>query len=284
MEGVANGASSPPGFGVRFTSAIVGFSGATLATASWISGAIFGVYILAFYLGAAPAGDLGRWNRTLPRLYEPGDPFATLAIGAHLAVGAIVLLLGPIQLIGPLRRAWPSLHRWLGRLYVLAAGLAGAGGLGFILTQGTIGGAPMNLGFGLYGALMILAAVQTYRHARARRVAEHRRWAIRLFALAIGSWLYRMDYGFWLLIANGAGHAHGFTGWFDVLMAFFFYIPNLIVAELFLRARRTRAHPILSALGALVLVAATGFVSLGTYYFTLYYWGPGIIGAPPPAR
>lgn len=135
----------------------------------------------------------------------------------------------------------------------------------------------MDVGFGLYGVLTLLAAVQTYRYARARRLEAHRAWSLRLFALAIGSWLYRMDYGFWLLLTDGWGHTLDFRGPFDRVMAFFFYLPNLVVAELFIRARRGVASPALRFAAAGVLLGATGFVLLGTYFFTLYLWGPAIV-------
>src|SRR3546814_12063134 len=99
----------------------------------------------------------------------------------------MLLLLGPIQLIGPVRRAVPRLHRWLGRLYVGAAALAGVGGLGFIIVKGTIGGPLMDVGFGLYGALMILCAERAFTLGRQRRFDAHRAWALRLFALTVGS-------------------------------------------------------------------------------------------------
>jgi hypothetical protein len=253
------------------------WSGAGLVAASWASAACFGLYILAFYLGAIPAGHLEQWNENLPGLYSKGNFTALLAMTAHLGTGAIILILGPVQLIASVRKRWPAVHRWLGRIYVCVAGVAGLGGLGFILSKGTIGGAAMDAGFALYGALMAIAAEEAYRHTRARRFEQHRVWAIRLFALAIGSWLYRMDYGFWLLAANGVGHTHHFRGPFDVVMSFFFYLPNLALAELFLRARRLPRHGAIYLSAGMVLNVATLFVVVGTYYFVRYYWGPGIV-------
>ncbi|MBC9033437.1 DUF2306 domain-containing protein [Sphingomonas sp. JC676] len=246
-----------------------------LVTACWFSSALFGAYILAFYGGTA-ASDPSRWNESLPRLHEAATPLANLAIGAHFATGGILLLLGPIQLIGGVRRAMPAFHRWLGRLYVLAAAIAGAAGLAFILAKGTVGGTPMNLGFGLYGALMVTAAGLTFVHARARRLEQHRAWAIRLFALAIGSWLYRMEYGFWFLVAGKIGHTSAFSGWFDMVMAFFFYLPNLAVAEFFIRARRTAPGTPIRAAAALLLLGASAFILLATWVFAKNYWLPGI--------
>ena len=220
---------------------------------------------------------MDQWNQNLPGLYEKGNTVSWLAMAAHLTTGAVILLLGPVQLIGAVRRRWPRMHRWLGRLYVFTAGVAGLGGLGFIASKGTIGGGVMDAGFGLYGALMVCGALEAYRYARARRFDAHRAWAIRLFALAIGSWLYRMDYGFWLIAAHRLGHTSNFRGPFDVVMCFFFYLPNLVLAELFLRSRETRVHPVLRLSTGVVLNAATAFVVVGTYYFLRYYWGPSIL-------
>ena len=96
-------------------------------------------------------------------------------------------------------------------------------------------------------------------------------------ALAIGSWLYRMDYGFWLTATHGLGHTHQFRGPFDVWMSFFFYVRNLMLAELYLRARRLPSHFAFRLSAAIVLNLASAIVLLGTYYFTRYYWRPGIL-------
>lgn len=248
-----------------------------LVAASWLSAAIFGIYILAFYLGAVPSRQMEQWNGNLPGIYEPGHPIALIGIGVHFVMGGIILLLGPVQLIGSLRLRRPALHHWVGRIYVTASGVAGLGGLGFILSKGTIGGPVMNVGFSLYGALMVVAAFAAYRAARHRQFWVHRAWAIRLFALAIGSWLYRMDYGFWLTATHGAGHTHDFHGTFDAVMSFFFYVPNLILAELFIHARQKSSQSILRLSTAAILNLATLLVVTGTYYFTRYYWGPSIL-------
>jgi hypothetical protein len=175
-----------------------------------------------------------------------------------------------------LRSRYPAVHRWIGRVYVTAAFLAGVGGLTFIVAKGTIGGATMDVGFGIYGVLTAAAAIETYRHARVRRLDIHRAWAMRLFALAIGSWRYRMEYGFWLL-AGGVGHVNDFSGPFDKFMAFFFYVPNLFVAEALIRSRRTSMSTTAQWTASVAFNGATLFLLLGTYFFTKFYWGPAIL-------
>ncbi len=224
------------------------------------------------------SGTLTDWNKHLAGLYEPEKLFATLGIGLHFLAGAILLALGPVQFVGAIRSNFPALHRWIGRVYTVAAFHIGAGGLIFIAFKGTVGGTPMNIGFGLYGALMVLASVQTMRKAMMRDFAAHRAWAIRLFALAIGSWLYRMDYGFWMPLTGGAGHTKSFDGAFDIVMSFFFYIPNLAVAELFIRKPRLRAGLRHTAWHGPCAFAARPFSwPSATYYFTRFHWGPAIL-------
>ncbi|WP_454830883.1 DUF2306 domain-containing protein [Pseudoxanthomonas wuyuanensis] len=249
------------------------WSARLLVATSWIGGAVFAAYIVVFFGGVAVGGAGERWNESLPGLYDASAPMAIGAIGAHFVAGAVLLLLGPIQLIGGVRRSVPRLHRWLGRVYVVSAGLAGLGGLVFILVKGTVGGRVMDVGFGLYGALMVLCASMAFVDARAGRYEQHRAWAIRLFALTVGSWLYRMEYGTWFLLAGGLGTGRGFTGWFDMVMAFFFYVPNLVIAEYFIRSRRKERGALVNLGSAGLLLAASVFVMAVTWIFTNGAWG-----------
>jgi hypothetical protein len=268
----------------RWSAQLLHLSSLLLVTTVWISAALFGLYILAYYASALYQGDMARWNQVLPRLYEQTTTAATTGIGLHFAAGGVILILGSIQLVDAVRVRFPAIHHWIGRVYVVACIFAAVGGLAFILMKGTIGGSAMNVGFGLYGLLMLIAAVATYRYAVVGDMARHRAWALRLYALAIGSWLYRIEYGFWVMLTDGLGHTKTFDGWFDRFMAFFFYLPNLLVVEVFVRASHRRAAPIARIAGSFVLLAATTFLVIGTYYFTLYYWGPAIINWITGAR
>jgi hypothetical protein len=250
-----------------------------LVATSWIGGGVFAAYIVLFFGGVALGGDGERWNESLPGLFDARTPLATVAIGAHFAAGAVLLLLGPVQLIGRVRRNVPALHRWLGRIYVVSAGLAGLGGLAFILVRGTVGGLVMDVGFGVYGALMVLCASMAFVQARAGRFDQHRAWAIRLFALTVGSWLYRMEYGTWFLLAGGLGTGRGFTGWFDMVMAFFFYVPNLVIAEYLIRSRGKAHGALVNAGSAALLCTASAFVLAVTWVFANGAWGKRMASA-----
>ena len=237
--------------------------GVVLVTLLCVSGLQFVLYIALTYIARLFDGDLQWWNNGfLPGLYSPENPGATGSIGLHFVTGAVVMVLGCVQLVPPIRTRWPVIHRWVGRLYVATALLTALGGLGFIVLQRTAGGIMMDIGFGLYGLLMVLSAVQTIRHARARNFDRHLAWAVRLFALVIASWLYRMEYGLSNLLEFG-GRTADFRGWFDLTMDFFFYLPNLAIAALYLQARRAGSSTAMrsTAVAALllsVIVVATG--------------------------
>ena len=248
-----------------------------LVATVWVSAFLFGVYILAFYAFALLDGDLTQWNDVLPDLYEVGEPMATAGIGLHFAAGGLILILGSIQLINAVRDRFPKVHRWLGRVYVVASIFTAVGGLTFIVVSGTVGGTVMNIGFTLYGILTLLCAIQTIRHARSGRFKTHQHWSWRLYALAIGSWLYRIEYGFWFLFTGRLGHNDTFTGWFDHIMSFWFFIPNLLVVEWMIRNQNKSLATNWRWISSLFCVVATAFLLLGTYFFSKMLWLPIII-------
>ncbi len=253
------------------------FSSRTLLAVVWLSSLLFGLYILANYAAAYSDNDLQRWNDVLPEIYLPGQPAASIGIGIHFAAGGLILLLGGLQLIGSIRSRFPVFHRWTGRVYVVLSLLAAAGGLSFIVIRGTVGGPVMNIGFAGYGIAMFICAIQTMRYAMAREFTTHQVWAWRLYALAIGSWLYRMDYGLWLALTNWVGHTDDFRGWFDYAMAFFFYVPNLIIVEFMIRSRGKPENRGLQTSTAVVMIMASGVLIFATYTFARVSWVPAIV-------
>lgn len=243
----------------------------------WISLSLFGLYIFIFYLGNGITGRGLEWNQKLPGLFETNEMLPTGGISLHFVAGGILLILGFIQLSHYVRQRFAWFHRILGRIYIAASLLAGIGGLTFIFAHGTIGGLVMDIGFAGYGILMITAAIQTLRFAKRGEFSNHHIWALRLFSLAIASWLYRMDYGFWFFFTNGWGHTKDFHGCFDQFMAFFFYLPNLYVAGLIARSKSQSLSLIYQYIGGSLLVCVNVFIIVGTYIFLSRSWWPAIL-------
>ncbi|MEO1704214.1 MAG: DUF2306 domain-containing protein [Pseudomonadota bacterium] len=170
------------------------------------------------------------------------DVGATLSIYVHMVLGGLLTLLAPLQLSQAVRARRPVLHRANGRLVGTLAIITGLTGLYYIARQGTIGGPWMNVGFAIYGALLILAAAQTLRFA-VRRDARHAAWAGRLIILALASFFYRVQYTIWAIIAGEAGMEPDFSGAFDRVMVFGFYVPWLILYEVVRLRRGPRPVP-----------------------------------------
>ncbi len=97
---------------------------------------------------------------------------------------------------------------------------------------------------------------------RAKRFDLHRAWAIRLFAMVLGSWIFDLEYRAWSDLTGGIGVGKDNTfGPFDYALLYLFFVPNLLVAEFFIRNRhkrialpRTLKWPALTTLGIVALV------------------------------
>ena len=247
-----------------------------LITVVWTSCALFALKILVYYGGDILHGKPEDWNKGLPGLYDENYPISNSGIGFHFFAGAIILILGSIQLIEGIRIRYINIHRWIGRVYVIACIISAIGGLLFIFLKGTIGGPVMNIGFTGYGLAMLLCAILTIKFARAKQIDKHRAWAIRLYSLAIASWLYRQQYGIVFMLGLDWPQ-QDFRGVFDYIMNFFFYIPNLFVAEFFIRAIYKNFPKWALYTGMVILLLITVLLAviayLGNYRFVTWLFG-----------
>ncbi|SDR19899.1 Predicted membrane protein [Pseudoxanthomonas sp. CF385] len=222
----------------------------------------FGAYIALRAVGATPR-NFEQWRTLVDGLPMPTlqDWIANLGIGLHFVMGTILVLAWPILLSSRIRSRHRAVHRWTGRLYVTAAVLAGTGGLSFILTHGAYTPAA-SVAFAVWGAVMVLSAVMAFVHARAKRFDRHRAWAIRLFAMVLGSWVFDLEIRAWKDLTGGLGMGAGNTrGPFDYAILYLFFVPNLLVAECFIRHLHRRiASPRRLAWSAIAGFAVAGGV------------------------
>jgi uncharacterized membrane protein len=155
-------------------------------------------------------------------------------IFVHAGMASTALILGPFQFIARLRARAPKIHRWMGRTYVVACLLGAVSGL--FLATGTNAGPIAQAGFGLLAVCWFVANVQAWRMALAGRYAEHRRWMVRSFAMTFAAVTLRL----YLPIAPVMGYA--FMPAY-VAISWLCWVPNLMVAELYLNWARLRPAP-----------------------------------------
>jgi uncharacterized membrane protein len=162
-------------------------------------------------------------------------------LDVHVAGAATALLIGPLQFLPGLRRRFRAVHRWLGRTYVSGCLAGGAGGL--VLAFGSTAGPIATAGFGGLAVVWILATLQAWRLARAGRFDGHRAWMIRSFALTFAAVTLRLYLP--LLPILEVSFLDGYRA-----ISFLCWVPNLILAELYLRstlAGRLRPAPRLAS-------------------------------------
>ena len=144
----------------------------------------------------------------------------------HVAGAATALLVGPVQFSSGLRTRFRGLHRWIGRTYVVSCLVGGVSG--FLLALGASTGPISTTGFGSLAIIWIVTTSLAWRRAMQRRFTEHRAWMIRSFALTLAAVTLRLYLPVASLLSipfDDAYRAISFLAW----------VPNLLVAELYLR-------------------------------------------------
>jgi uncharacterized membrane protein len=162
----------------------------------------------------------------LPNLRPPflQQRFLMMPVAAalHLAASGVALAVGPLQHNSRIRGGFLNLHRWLGRVYVIAVMLGGSAALS--LATVSQGGLPTHVGFGLLAVLWLGATAVAYRQIRRGDRTSHRRWMVRSYALTFAAVTLRI----YLPLSIAAGLA--FEPAYQTI-AWLCWVPNLVIAE-----------------------------------------------------
>ena len=119
----------------------------------------------------------------------------------HISFGIIALFLGPFQFWSGLRNKYISLHRWIGRIYLVSIGISAIVAI-YLLTI-----PERNLGFHVGVTGMAVAWLVTgsfaYISIVRKQISLHKEWVIRSYAVTfggfmffriLGQWMYAMDF------------------------------------------------------------------------------------------
>lgn len=159
-----------------------------------------------------------------------GNPYAMPWLPIHAGGAATALLVGSLQFLPQLRRV-KGAHKWLGRVYAVGCIVGGLAGLR--LSFGSTAGPIAGVGFGLLALCWLFATTQAWRFARERRFEAHRRWMIRSFAMTFAAVTLRLYLPIPLVL-----HLDFVEGYRAI--AWLCWVPNLIVAEVWLRGQMAR--------------------------------------------
>lgn len=272
---------SPPRGSITAARRRLGLAATGWFIATLIGQALFLAYIIGFYAPPVATGDIAAWSRNKGVIdaYVAGDTMGNLQFGIHILMAAILTFGGILQLWPALRRRAAGFHRWNGRVFVAAAGVAAIGGLWLVWVRGSRLGWASAIGITLNALFILLFVALAWRAARERDFASHQRWATRAFLVVNGVWFLRVGMMAFALIGIGAlGLPRSLAQDFFALWSFGSTLVPLLVYELYLRARTahgpTPAHAMAGGLAVLTLAMALGVAGAA-----LMMWAPALRAA-----
>lgn len=151
----------------------------------------------------------------------------------HIGGGGPALLLAPWQFASPIRNRWPHIHRFMGRLYVLAGLIGGTAGL--VMAFKSDAGLIAQIGFGALAVAWLTTTSIAFILAWRRKITAHRRWMIRSAALTLAAVTLRIYIPFSMIVLNPRFGIDFETAY--IAIAWVCWVPNLIVAEFYLRRK-----------------------------------------------
>lgn len=194
-------------------------------------------YFLLFFLAFGVAIVSMRYWSFVPRdILSMKDPevltnllFRTAFYG-HVIFGPIALMTGPFQFLPKLRARNIKAHRLLGAIYIVSCLLSGLAGL--LAAQWANGGHWTELGFSLLAVSWIYTTTKAYLAVRKKDISAHQKWMVRSYALTLSAVTLRL----YLPVLQG-GFDLTFIESYQ-MVAWLCWIPNIIVAELWLRTKQ----------------------------------------------
>lgn len=202
------------------------------ATKSGFFGAAFWVVMMLLSLGVAGYAffHVATGFVNVPKtVLQNGFP-SPLGIEVHIAASGVALLMGPFQFLPALRRTQPRIHRWMGTIYVLACLVGGAAGLSIALFSSA--GPIAGWGFFVLAVLWLVCTSMAWLKAKARDFTAHERWMIRSFALTLAAVTLRLYLPVGVML-----DPHFFTAY--RIIAWIAWVPNILIAELWLASKRS---------------------------------------------
>lgn len=103
---------------------------------------------------------------------------------AHIIPALLFILLGPWQFVRGIPSRHPRFHRISGRIFVASGLIVGTTAL-IMSPQMAVGGANETAATMLFAILFLFSLVTAFVKIRQRKVAQHREWMIRAYAIGL---------------------------------------------------------------------------------------------------
>lgn len=146
----------------------------------------------------------------------------------HITTSIVALVIGPFTLSTRFRERNINRHRIIGRIYMVGILLGGVSGL--YLSFYATGGLVAKLGFGLLSVFWLISVYQALNRVKNKKIKEHRNWMIRNYSLTFGAVTLRIWLPLFIVLFGIERFELSYA-----IIAWLAWVPNLIVAELFIR-------------------------------------------------
>lgn len=233
----------------------------------------FIAFILSYYGVRVVTGNLSAINdKSLITGYVAGDLIGNLMFVVHVLLAAVMTFGGLAQLIPQIRQKYPAVHRWNGRVFLTLAVCLALGGLWMTWGRGSHLSVISGLSVSLNGVLILIFASLTLRHAVARRIAQHRKWALRTFMVASGVWFFRVGLMGWILVNQAPrGMNSTLSGPADIGVSLGSYLVPLACLELYFAAQASQSRAFqISA--TVILSIMSLFMAIGIFGAITLMW------------
>lgn len=148
----------------------------------------------------------------------------------HAASSVLALLIGPFTLSRKFREKNIRFHQVLGKIYMVGILFGGLSGLylAFYATGGLVG----KLGFFTLSILWFTTAYKALVKIKNKVIRDHQKWMIRNYSLTFAAVTLRMWLPFfaWLFGLENFEQSYAVIAWIA-------WVPNLLIAEWFIRKR-----------------------------------------------
>lgn len=242
---------------------------------------LFFYFIIAFYGFSVINDNMEIWNRweslgSTP--YKAADTIGNVMFAIHAIGAGIVAFGGALQLIPKVRQVAPKFHRVNGYVYLCTVFLLAMSGFYLSLIRGASPDATSAIGTSINGILILVFAFLTVQTARKRKLAEHRKWAIRLFLVSNAQWMLRVGVFSYMITGTIVGGNPKFGDPFFAIWTFACYLLPLACAELYFYSSEKRNNKLkiatALALILLTLLMLIGITGLTPFLSQLLSGGP----------
>jgi Predicted membrane protein (DUF2306) len=148
----------------------------------------------------------------------------------HVFSSIFLLMAGFTQFHNPFQGRMRTVHRWIGKMYVLVLLLFSAPA-GLVMSLYANGGLLSQSAFTLLSVLWIYTTLRAYVSIRQRKFIEHSDWMLRSFALTLSALTLRA----WKYVLVLLFHPHPVDAY--QLVAWLGWVPNLLIAEWLIRTK-----------------------------------------------